>query len=235
MNSSKKQINEKVNGIPTSLKEKAKETSKKKISKSIELKRTSKIKNGFYFDKINPKSNTTESSSNCTEKNLNPVKAEPESFPKKHRNNFHRIQFNNKKSDVGKKRTAKIQNNARKIQEEKKNSINLLNFSVESSQVEIKNITTIKKENTENNTVFHGGYQVLEAIQFRFKMPKNGFNRFFSIRLNLKFLNDKMNIYSIIYYISKIYSFVYNIYFTYSVLIFGNLPINFWLKIEKKN
>ena len=43
MNSSKKQINEKVNGIPTSLKEKAKETSKKKISKSIELKRTSKF------------------------------------------------------------------------------------------------------------------------------------------------------------------------------------------------
>ena len=168
MNSSKKQINAEVNGIPTSIKEKPKETSKKKkISKSIELKRISKIKNGFYFDKINPKSNKTESSSNYTEKNLNPVKAEPKSFPKKHRNNFHRIQFNNKKSDVGKKRTAKIQSNVRNIQEENKNSINLLNFSVESSQVEIKNITTIKKENTENNIKIERADDIVDINIFK--------------------------------------------------------------------
>lgn len=153
MDTTQKYVNQKPNGIPTSEKEIPKTLLKKeKASKSIESIRNSKFKNGFDFDKMAQKTNKEANSNNKDEKILHSEKAESRSLSPKKRNDFHHTQFNSK-TNKDKKTKPRIEDNIQgdEKQEEKKNSINTLDFSSKSPQVEIKNninTNSLKKKET---------------------------------------------------------------------------------------
>jgi len=153
MDTTQKYVNQKPNGIPTSEKEIPKTLLKKeKASKSIESIRNFKFKNGFDFDKMAQKTNKEANSNNKDEKILHSEKAESRSLSPKKRNDFHHTQFNSK-TNKDKKTKPRIEDNIQgdEKQEEKKNSINTLDYSSKSSQVEIKNninTNSLKKNQT---------------------------------------------------------------------------------------